>query len=155
MEMITIDSLLLGPNPPVFLPNAEEKSRGITNLLPVIGKHIGYVKIDTEGYDVPVAMGAIQTFVDGEVPFITIEFQPKRTNELACSPYDFIDLMYDNDYYMVEEGKLYDRDQLRSEFPNIIQGQRHMAYEAFFIKKQYASDFHSKGFITSGFAPSN
>lgn len=150
MEMITIDSLLLGPTPPVFEPNAEEKAKGITKLLPVIGKHIGYIKIDTEGYDVPVFNGAIQTILEGEVPFVTIEFQPKRTNELGCSPYEFVDVMYEHGYHMVRGEHLFDKDELKLNFSEIIQGMAHTAYEAFFVLESTVPQLFRNGFISTG-----
>lgn len=81
VQQITIDGLLLGKNPPAF------KDAAAKNLPPIAGQYIGFVKVDTEGYDVAVVAGMMRTFVEGRVPLMLIEFGPgDAVSARVCAP---------------------------------------------------------------------
>jgi hypothetical protein len=63
---------------------------------------LNFVKIDTEGYDVAVADGALMSVIRGRVPYMLIEFSPSDAAGTAgCDVPAFARIMYENDYVMV------------------------------------------------------
>lgn len=144
MRAITIDGLLLGehrvsfPTPPGGEP-----------LPPIIGQNIGFAKIDTEGYDVAVVQGAVQTLLVGKVPLILIEFSPNDARGTAgCDPRHFVQLMYANGYRMYENGiaaKL--KPLVDEEIPASLGGTGKRVFEAWFIHDDLAFKLMHSGVL--------
>jgi FkbM family methyltransferase len=142
MEQITIDGLLLGDNPPNFKEDFPDGP-------PVIGKHINFIKIDTEGYDVAVASGMIKTLVEGRPPHILIEFGPNDAQGTAgCNPYHFVQFMYGAGYRMYEGAKAYNlRTLLDDELPFALSGKGRRVFEAWFIHDDAARNWMELGML--------
>jgi hypothetical protein len=126
MEQITIDGLLLGHSPPSF-PDA--------SLPKIEGKHINFVKVDTEGYDVAVVAGMMRTLIEGRVPHMLIEFGPSDAAGTAgCDPFAFVEMMYANGYSMYDFGKRVALDELTSKLlVDAIAGEGRRVFEAWWI----------------------
>jgi FkbM family methyltransferase len=139
MKQITIDGLLLGNKAPVF---EDEK-------LPLIGKHINFVKIDTEGYDVAVVDGMLRTLLEGRPPHILIEFTPGDAQGTAgCNPYHFVELMYAAGYRMYEGAKASSlRSLLDIEIPFLLSGKGKRVFEAWFIHDNAAKHWMALGLM--------
>jgi len=141
MGQLTIDGLLLGAQPPKFKNNPSK--------LPIIGKHINFIKIDTEGYDVAVVSGMLQTIIEGKPPHILIEFGPNDAQGTAgCNPYYFVQLMYAAGYRMYENAKAYPlRILLQDELPYALSGKGRRVFEAWFIHDDAAKQWVELGLL--------
>jgi FkbM family methyltransferase len=130
IDQITIDNLILGKNPPRFTTPAGKL------LPPFIGKHINFVKIDTEGYDTAVFDGALSTLMEGRVPHILIEFTPGDAQGTAgCDSWNFMRLIYANKYRMYEFSRAYPlKHLLETGLQKALEGKGRRVFEAWIIR---------------------
>jgi FkbM family methyltransferase len=130
IDQITIDNLILGKNPPRFTTPAGKL------LPPFIGKHINFVKIDTEGYDTAVFDGALSTLMEGRVPHILIEFTPGDAQGTAgCDSWNFMRLIYANKYRMYEFSRAYPlKHLLEKGLQTALEGRGRRVFEAWIIR---------------------
>ena len=151
MLQITIDGLLLGGRPPVFPADdeGEESDAGEDAPPPVVGRHINFIKIDTEGYDVAVVAGMLRTLIEGRPPHILIEFGPNDAAGTAgCNPYHFVEFMYAAGYRMYEGAKAAPlRSMLDVELPFALSGKGRRVFEAWFLHDDAAKVLMANGLL--------
>ncbi len=142
MEQITIDGLLLGHSPPSFANK---------DLPKIEGSRIGFVKVDTEGYDVAVIAGMLRTLLDGRVPHMLIEFSPSdATGTAGCNPFTFVQLMYDEGYTMYEYGRPVELQRALTELlPMAIAGKGKRVFEAWFVRNEVVEPLLKNGKLRS------
>ena len=137
VQQITIDGLLMGKDPKQ--KRIAFKDAAAKGLPPIEGRYIGFVKVDTEGYDVAVMAGMMRTFVEGGIPLLLIEFGPGDASGTAgCNPYSFVDTLYDAHYSLWEWGYRIDRETLNSSIEAAINGTGRRVFEAWFILDSFA-----------------
>lgn len=126
VEQITIDALLAGPERHAFA------AQGLPSLN---GSTINMVKIDTEGWDVAVFAGAVDTILRGRVPHVLVEFSPGDAHGTAmCDPTAFLRVLYDAGYTMYEHGRAYSRDAaLTWVVPHGLSGKGKRVWEVWFL----------------------
>jgi hypothetical protein len=149
---ITIDGLLLGGRPPVFEADEGEEEGAAGDAeppLPVVGRHINFIKIDTEGYDVAVVSGMLKTLIDGRPPHILIEFGPNDAAGTAgCNPFHFVEFMYAAGYRMYEGAKAAGlRSLLEVELPYALSGKGRRVFEAWFLHDDAAAVLMANGLL--------
>ena len=137
IEQITIDGLLLGHSPPSFAG----KSKSGKDLPKIEGSRVNFAKIDTEGYDVAVVAGMMQTLIAGRIPHMLIEFGPMDAQGTAgCDPDAFVRMMYENGYSMYEFGKRVELKTLTDVMlPEALSGQGRRVFEAWWILDTHAA----------------
>ena len=144
VEQITIDGLLLGERPPRF----PEDESGASSP-DIVGRHINFIKIDTEGYDVAVVDGMLRTLIEGRPPHILIEFGPNDAAGTAgCDPARFVELMYAAGYRMYEGAKAHPlRALIDVELPFALSGKGRRVFEAWFLHDDAAREWMNMGLL--------
>lgn len=145
--ILAVDGVLLGD--PEQAPKFKTPP-GTPPLPPVIGRHIAWAKIDTEGWDVAVLDGAMRTLIGGRVPILMIEFTPQDAVGVAgCDPVKAIQVLYANGYRMYKEGG--DAARLHSltkrEVPRAAAAVGARVFEVLFIHDEAAVGLIQKGIL--------